>query len=301
MRLESSAFAKALVFAQGLPEPSWELRDGVVRIGSEKTLSQDQKQDLLSHLRQWRPWRKGPFSIYGLRIDANWKSDRKWRRLRAILEEEGVLKNGSRLRVCDVGCNNGYFLFALESELHPVRLIGLDPTLEFRQCFRFLQELSGFWKAEYLPYGFQELKNFLNYFDLIVCMGVLYHHSDPMSLMRLLHGALAKGGLLVLETLCLPEELGSEEPHALIPEGRYAGMRGVWQVPNQRAVRSYLKRSGFGKIRFHQEHDYTKEQVRTEWGDLPGLSEMLDPSDPRRTREGYPAPGRAWLSARKHG
>ncbi|MGQ7096348.1 DUF1698 domain-containing protein, partial [Escherichia coli] len=43
----------------------------------------------------------------------------------------------------------------------------------------------------------------------------------------------------------------------------------------------------------------TEEQRRTEWMVTESLSDFLDPHDPSKTVEGYPAPKRAVLIARK--
>ena len=43
----------------------------------------------------------------------------------------------------------------------------------------------------------------------------------------------------------------------------------------------------------------TEEQRRTEWMVTESLADFLDPNDPTKTIEGYPAPLRAVLIARK--
>ncbi|MDF4192049.1 DUF1698 domain-containing protein, partial [Ligilactobacillus salivarius] len=43
----------------------------------------------------------------------------------------------------------------------------------------------------------------------------------------------------------------------------------------------------------------TEEQRRTEWMVTESLADFLDPHDPGKTVEGYPAPKRALLIARK--
>ena len=53
-------------------------------------------------LRGLHPWRKGPYDLFGLTIDTEWRSDWKWDRLLPGLDSlEGK-------RVLDVGCGSGY-------------------------------------------------------------------------------------------------------------------------------------------------------------------------------------------------
>ncbi len=56
------------------------------------------------------PWRKGPFSLYGVNIDTEWRSDWKWDR---VLPHLSPLKG--RL-VLDVGCGGGYHMWRMLGE-----------------------------------------------------------------------------------------------------------------------------------------------------------------------------------------
>ena len=63
----------------------------------DESLKESIKQDLETLI----PWRKGPFHIFGETLDAEWRSDFKWDRLKAYLP------NISEKVVLDIGCNNG--------------------------------------------------------------------------------------------------------------------------------------------------------------------------------------------------
>ena len=71
-------------------------------------------------------------------------------------------------------------------------------------------------------------------------------------------------------------------------------MSNVWFIPSEKALQVMLQRSGFSQI---EAVDVTRtslqEQRTTKWMDFQSLSDFLDPQDPDKTIEGYPAPTRA--------
>lgn len=98
------------------------------------------------------------------------------------------------------------------------------------------------------------------------------------------------GGELVLENLVLE----SKKNICLFPKERYAKMRNVFFIPDLLSMESWLARAGFTNIRCV---DVTKtsveEQRKTRWIHTETLEDFLDPDDPDKTIEGYPAPVRA--------
>ncbi|MCF7818161.1 MAG: DUF1698 domain-containing protein, partial [Kiritimatiellales bacterium] len=58
--------------------------------------------DLESLLKEFHPWRKGPYTIHGVHIDTEWRSDWKWDRVLPHLQPLD-----DRI-ILDVGCGNGY-------------------------------------------------------------------------------------------------------------------------------------------------------------------------------------------------
>ena len=67
------------------------------------------------------PWRKGPFSLFDLEIDAEWRSDLKWNRIANQV-------NLSSRRVLDVGSGNGYFGYRM-LEAGAESVTGLDSSV----------------------------------------------------------------------------------------------------------------------------------------------------------------------------
>jgi len=85
-----------------------------------------------------------------------------------------------------------------------------------------------------------------------------------------------------------------------VPGERYAKMRNVWFLSSADAMIAWLNRCGFKNVRVVNE-DITavEEQRKTDWIDTESLADFLDPNDPSKTIEGYPAPKRAIFIANK--
>jgi tRNA (mo5U34)-methyltransferase len=126
-------------------------------------------------------------------------------------------------------------------------------------------------------------------------MGVLYHRRSPMDHLQELLGCLRPGGQLVLETLVIEGGPGQ----VLVPEGRYARMGNVWFLPSCDTLLGWLRKVGLQDPQVVDETvTTTGEQRSTEWMRFHSLADFLDPDDPGRSLEGYPAPRRAVVTAR---
>ena len=127
-------------------------------------------------------------------------------------------------------------------------------------------------------------------------MGVLYHRRSPIDHLLALRDTLRPGGELVLETLVVE----GDEHTVLVPGERYAQMPNVYFLPSSLALAQWLTRAGFTNVRIVDEAITTQdEQRRTDWMTYQSLADFLDPNDPSRTIEGYPAPRRAVLVAER--
>jgi len=258
-------------------------------IGETDDLDSSQREALRNLLLQLHPWRKGPFELFGIHIDAEWRSNLKWERLAgriAPLEDRLVL---------DVGGGNGYY--ALRMIGAGARFVlSIDPSwlfvIQFLAISRYLPNTPAF----VAPLAIENLPTNMQVFDTVFSMGVLYHRRSPLQHLQELRSALKPGGQLVLETLVLHED----QPKVLVPADRYAKMRNVWFIASLPILQSWLENAGFENIIAVDESVTTpEEQRRTDWMRFESLSDYLDPSDAGKTVEGYPAPRRALLTALK--
>jgi tRNA (mo5U34)-methyltransferase len=242
---------------------------------------------LKAALLELSPWRKGPFDIAGVHIDAEWRSDLKWARL------SGALEPLDGRRILDVGCGNGWY--ALQMRAKGARLvIGVDPTLLYVMQFLAVSRLVATSGVFVLPLRLEELPRPAQAFDTTFSMGVLYHQRSPLEHLRELRGTLRAGGQLLLETIVLP----GDDPRAATPPGRYARMKNVWLLPTLSELDTWLDRTGFRDVQVVDVSLTTSdEQRRTEWMTYESLADALDPADPARTIEGWPAPRRAVITA----
>ncbi len=246
-----------------------------------------QKQQLLKSLKTLIPWRKGPFSLFDVEIDAEWRSDMKWQRLLNGLPD---LTGKS---VLDVGCGNGYYLLKMAA-FEPQVLLGIEPgilqNVQFWAIQKYAQTI-----ATMLPLKIQQMPKNFPYFDVLFSMGILYHRKSPIEHLEHLKRLLKPNGELILETLVVE---GNGQT-CLVPGERYAQMRNVWFLPSVTMLCQWLDRLGFKNTLIIDESNTTlNEQRATPWMRFHSLEHFLN-KDQSKTNEGYPPPRRVIIRAQK--
>ncbi len=259
------------------------LNAAVVQIGCADDRDEATGKQLQDRLLALHPWRKGPYNLFGIAIDSEWRSDWKWQRLQAHI---APLTN--RL-VLDIGCGNGYHCWRMLGQ-GAKTVLGIDPTLLSVMQFQTVRHFYGDAPIHVLPLAVEELPESLRLFDTVFSMGVFYHRRSPIDHLLELRDCLRPGGELILETLIIDARHGQ----LLLPEGRYAKMRNVWFIPSCATLLGWLKRCGFRNARVVDVTATTPDEQRsTPWMRFQSLSDFLDPDDPDLTVEGLPAPVRA--------
>ena len=285
-----------------------------MRIGRPEDCSASQRAVIRRQLQRLLPWRKGPFNLFGVGIDAEWRSDMKWRRL-----QDSITPLSDRT-VLDVGCGNGYYGWRMLGA-GAKRVVGTDPTLRYVMQQRAIAKYLPGAPFDIMPFTLETLVADANPaqpapadskpgagsrlaqsllppdgFDTVFSMGVIYHRRDPVTHIRDLLRLLRPGGELVLESLIVDEEYGA----VLKPRERYARMRNIRAVPSIATLKDWLSAAG---LAFAEVVDVSvttpAEQRVTDWTFEQSLADFLDPHNPHRTVEGYPAPKRAIVICRK--
>ncbi len=266
-----------------------DLTSKAVSMGHSTDCSTAEQTRLKTLLQQLRPWRKGPYSLFGIGIDTEWRSDLKWDRLaRHIAPLAGR-------QILDVGCGNGYHCWRMAGAGAQL-VIGTDPSLLFLAQFHALKRYAPEIPVHIIPFKMEELPDPAAQFDTVFSMGVLYHRRSPIDHILELKQALRPGGELILETLVIPSRYGN----LLMPRDRYAKMRNVWFIPETQQLEIWLQRCNFINIRvIDVSLTTTEEQRATPWMQFESLSDFLSPDHPHTTIEGYPAPRRAIIIANK--
>lgn len=250
-----------------------------VTIATHEPLSHEAKE-LLYDL---KPWRKGPFCINHIFVDTEWQSYMKYNLLAPYLNIEDKI-------VGDIGCNNGYYMFRMLDK-KPKKLIGFDPGVHVYLQFLFLNHFINA-PIEYYLLGVEELTFFEDEFDTLLFLGVLYHRTDPIMSLKKLFRSLRKKGEMILDCFMID----GEEEMVLSPSKTYSKIGNVHFVPTIKALMGWLDKAGF------HSHEVlaivpttTEEQRKTEWIIGQSLESFLDPNDPTKTVEGYPAPKRVYI------
>lgn len=262
-----------------------ELKDSVIL--HFDSLTQEQKSQILECATMLKPWRKGPFELGGLKIESEWNSSIKWNLLAPHLELEGK-------EIADIGCNNGYYMFKMLSH-SPKSITGFDPYALFKCQFDFINHFAKT-PIIYEMLGIENLEQYGKKFDVIFCMGVLYHRTDPISTLKSLAKSLKSGGEVILDTLILE----SDEDIALCPKGSYAKMSNAYFIPSPSALQGWCERAGFESVvLLEKKQTQREEQRKTSWIDTMSLEDFLCPNDSNLTIEGYQAPIRGYFKLKR--
>lgn len=284
---DSNAWLTALTNMPQATPTKITLNKNAIEIGQTDDLDSAMHQDLLTNLQKLKPWRKGPFNLFGHYIDSEWQSNYKWD---IVAQATGCMQGK---KILDVGCGNGYYMLRmLGAEAEAV--LGIEPMvlsiLQFQALTKYLHI-----PAWIIPFRLEDIPGPAT-FDMVFSMGVLTHSKAPLKHLTLLQKPLRPAGKLLLETIVIPESYGT----LLRPRSTYARMRNIWYLPSPKILSEWLSAAGFVDIELCQiSPPNSSEQRRTEWMPFESLEKSLNPNNHSQTIEGYPAPLRALFKAIK--
>ncbi len=269
--------------------PSQVTFDDLITIGHPDDCDESSRELIRKRFRELIPWRKGPFSLFGIHIDSEWQSHLKWRRLAAAIEPL------AGRCVLDVGSGNGYSSLRMRSAGAKL-VIGLEPHIPYYGQFSALKHFIPGVPVWVLPLALEQLPHPLAEFDTVFSMGVLYHRRSPLDHLLRLADCLKPGGQMVLESLVVEGEAG----YSLLPKDRYAGMSNIWFIPSVATLITWLERCGFQNVRvIDLSLTSIEEQRPTVWMPFDSLQHFLTPENHLITVEGHPAPLRAIILGNK--
>lgn len=177
----------------------------------------------------------------------------------------------------------------------PKSITGFDPYALFKCQFDFINHFAKT-PIVYEMLGIEHLQYYPQKFDVIFCMGVLYHRTDPISTLKTLAKALKNGGEVILDTLILQ----SSEEIALCPKESYAKMSNAYFIPSPLALEGWCQRAGFESVvLLEMKQTQQNEQRKTQWIDTMSLEDFLNPNNPNQTIEGYQAPIRGYFKLKR--
>ncbi|MCG3663057.1 tRNA 5-methoxyuridine(34)/uridine 5-oxyacetic acid(34) synthase CmoB [Aliarcobacter butzleri] len=256
-------------------------------IGNRADLSDEEYEVIVQTAKKLIPWRKGPFKIFDLEIDSEWQSNIKYNLIRPYFNLKDKI-------VADIGCNNGYYMFRMLEDC-PKRLIGFDPSPLTLHQFEFINH---FVRSDivYEMLGVEHLEFYNHKFDFIFMLGVLYHRADPVGTLKSLARGLNSKGEILIDTFMID----GDDEICLTPNKRYSKIPNIYFIPTIPALKNWLERAGFENIEVLATTVTTSEEQRkTPWSFDESLEDFLDPNDSSKTVEGYPAPKRVYVKARK--
>ena len=256
-------------------------------VGKKEDLTSQEFDLIIDAAKKLIPWRKGPFNIFGLEIDSEWQSNIKYNLIRPHFNLKDKV-------VADIGCNNGYYMFRMLED-KPRKLIGFDPSPLTLHQFEFVNH---FVKSDivYEMLGVEHLEFYNHKFDFIFMLGVLYHRADPVGTLKSLARGLNSKGEILIDTFMID----GDEELCLTPNKRYSKIPNIYFIPTISALKNWLERAGFEDIEVLATAVTTSEEQRkTQWSFDQSLEDFLDENDKTKTVEGYPAPKRVYIKARK--
>jgi len=179
----------------------------------------------------------------------------KWREIGAWVPED--LRGA---RALDIGCNAGFYAFALAARGADVLAVDLDEHY-LTQARWAAEQLDPAGRVEFRRLSVYDLVDVQERFDLILFLGVLYHLRYPQLALDLVAGHVADGGRLILQTLTMPGAepieppgdvpIGARDaltqpgwPRAAFIERSLAGDPTNWWAPDDACVQAMARSAG---------------------------------------------------------
>lgn len=174
--------------------------------------------------------------------------------------------------VLDIGCNGGFYSFALKKR-GAGRVIGVDADDRYLNQARFAAEVLGL-DVEFQKRSVYEVDQIEGQFDYVLFLGVFYHLRYPLYALDKIAKKVA--GKLFFQSMIRGSETErhwSEDydfwdmqpfhdhdfPCMYFIENKYAGDQTNWWIPNRGAVQGMLRSSGLEIVAHPEAETYVCE------------------------------------------
>jgi SAM-dependent methyltransferase len=167
------------------------------------------------------------------------------------LAREGRLERFRGGRIIEIGPKHGEDSRLLAT-LEPEELVLLDLPEKDELVQSWLPEVGAsarYVSGNLLYLSAHELEH-LGTFDLIWCLGVLYHNTEQLRLLRRLFRLARTGGLAVVESSTTRDRrLADKNAVEIHWPDTYRGERTITHHPSRRAIQSWMEMVGFAEVR----------------------------------------------------
>jgi len=166
------------------------------------------------------------------------------------LKKEMINKQNSR--ILEIGPKDGEDSIRLQL-FNPDEIIFVDLP-EKNQNLKWLNKIQCKNKLiqENIMYMNDEELKKLGKFQLIYCMGVLYHNPEQLRMIKKLYNLLDIGGILCLESAIIRDiklKFNKDSLVKIYYPNKYRNTRSITHLPNKNAINSWLRMAGFDTIK----------------------------------------------------
>lgn len=181
--------------------------------------------------------------------------------------------------VLDIGCNGGFYSFALKKR-GAGRVLGVDVDERYLKQARFAAEVLGL-DVEFQKRSVYEVDQIEGQFDYVLFLGVFYHLRYPLyALDKIIKKVAGKFFFQSMIRGSETERHWSEDydfwnmqpfqdrdfPCMYFIENKYAGDQTNWWIPNRGAVEGMLRSSGLEIVAHPEAETYVCEPRRVQRG-----------------------------------
>ncbi|MFO7448123.1 MAG: class I SAM-dependent methyltransferase [Ignavibacteriaceae bacterium] len=160
------------------------------------------KDIFASVIRKYPVFRIGFYKLLDIMFLRSWYVRRELRKLRRVL-------GNKEIKIFDAGTGYGQYAYYMAKIMNPAKIYAADVKEKWiEDCRHFFTSQN----LDNVSFGIEDLTaiKYENEFDLIVCVDVMEHIHDDVTVFRNYYKALKQGGFLLINT---PSVFGGSDVH----------------------------------------------------------------------------------------